>query len=60
MRVLAGKVLVACWSHADALRHGVSEPEVDEPTLDVDWQTVVTMKSARLFLLKPGQVGADA
>mmetsp|Transcript_20273 Transcript_20273/g.42830 ORF Transcript_20273/g.42830 Transcript_20273/m.42830 type:complete len:876 (-) Transcript_20273:488-3115(-) len=55
MRVLAGKVLVACWSHADALRHGVSEPEVDEPTLDVDWQTVVTMKSARLFLLKPGQ-----
>ena len=53
MKLLSGKVLVACWSFADARRHGADRPD---PAEGVDWGKLVGMASARLFTLRQGDV----
>ena len=53
MKLLSGKVLVACWSFADARMHGADRPD---PAEGVDWGKLVKMASARLFTLRQGDV----
>ena len=52
MKILSGKVLVACWSFADARRHGADRG----PNEDIDWAKLHKMDSARLFTLRQGDV----
>ena len=49
MKLLAGRVLVACWSYGDARSHEAHS--FDE---EVDWLKLHRMPSARLFLLGQG------
>lgn len=49
MKLLAGRVLVACWSYGDARSHEAHS--FDE---EVDWLKLHRMPSARLFLLRQG------
>ena len=51
MKILSGKVLVACWSFADARRHGA-----DRFNEGIDWAKLHKMDSARLFTLRQGDV----
>ena len=53
MKLLSGKVLVACWSFADAQRHAADRLD---PAEGVDWGKLSRMASARLFTLRQGDV----
>ena len=51
-------MLVAAWSFEDAKAHGLTQ-EYDEygsPTRQVDWDKLRAMPSARLFVLRQGDV----
>ena len=52
MRLLFGKVLVACWSQADGEKFGLQDAR-DRNTVEMDWRILQRMPSARLFLLRP-------
>ena len=52
MRLLYGKVLVACWSQADGAKFGLQDAR-DRSKVEMDWRTLQRMPSARLFLLRP-------
>jgi hypothetical protein len=52
MRLLYGKVLVACWSQADGEKFGLQDAR-DRNTVEMDWRILQRMPSARLFLLRP-------
>ena len=51
MKILSGKVLVACWSFADARRH-----DAYRFNEGIDWAKLHKMDSARLFTLRQGDV----
>lgn len=54
MKLLAGKVVVACWSQADGIAYGLESEEMDEAVLN--WHRFRRMPSARLFVLTKGDV----
>lgn len=51
MKVLVGIVLVATWSFDDAVKHSMAD--FSEP---VDWDVLHAMPSARLFIVRQGDV----
>jgi hypothetical protein len=53
MKPLAGKALIACWSLADGLEHGLHD---DTQGTKVDWDKFRRMGSARLFMTNPGDL----
>ena len=54
MKLLLGKVLVACWSQSDGETYGLHDGlQYGTPP---DWATFRRMPSARLFLLEAGDV----
>jgi len=55
MKLLLGKVLVACWSQADGARHGLDD-NLPDSERSLDWERFRRMESARLFLLTKGDV----
>lgn len=54
MKILVGRVFVACWSMADGDEHGLREQK--DGNEELDWEKVRLMPSARLFFLQPGDV----
>lgn len=63
MKILAGKVFVACWSQADGDKYQLTDDDdetrgydAEKATWLVDWEKVRRMPSARLFLMEPGDV----
>ena len=48
MRLIAGKVLNACWSLEDGLRHGLND---DVLGAEMDWSKFKRLPSARLLLM---------
>ena len=51
MKLLAGEVLVACWSQEDGDTHNLHDEIKDQ---EMDWSKFKAMQSAKLFQMRPG------